>query len=359
MYYVTRLQFNYYRLYPNSLDSKILELIELAKPSKLFVVLDDISEAGKYTTDVDYQLFQHVDNLFRKYNVEYCLITDKVSNKDYQFPIKSIAFSGLGLVTYYHQYYGHNRNNNNLGWNFKSNTGLYIPGKIQRLSRTLPMYELYKNNLLDKFIWSYNVNTNNKKIIREQFLNHLSQDEFENFVNQCNRSLDINTEDSRVGFESDFILSNPWPYNEKLYSDTSFSLISECWFHYPNNKEYVYVTEKTYRPILNMHPFILIGCKGTLKTLKEMGYETFTDYMLIKDYDDIESEHDRIIAAIKNVEYFQNHFTDHIEEIKQQVVHNFHNFHNMMKTEIESIDLVLPKDTDPRTSFTWKDIRHC
>lgn len=80
------------------------------------------------------------------------------------------------------------------------------------------------------------------------------------------------------------------------YTKTFFSIISETTL---TNR---FITEKIYKPILNLHPFIIIGAPKTLKLLKERGYYTFEE-MFDESYDD-ELDHvervNKVITAIYN-----------------------------------------------------------
>lgn len=70
--------------------------------------------------------------------------------------------------------------------------------------------------------------------------------------------------------------------NHKLYEDTAFSIVTES-LSTPGS---LFVTEKTFKAILSMHPFIIAGSPGILKFVKQFGYSTF-DFLIDESYDDI------------------------------------------------------------------------
>jgi hypothetical protein len=82
------------------------------------------------------------------------------------------------------------------------------------------------------------------------------------------------------------------------YQDTYFSVVTETGMGYP-----LRMTEKVFKPISNQHPFIVFGCQGTLKYLKSIGYQTFPE-MFDESYDNIDNIYDRILAAILEIEKF-------------------------------------------------------
>jgi hypothetical protein len=60
--------------------------------------------------------------------------------------------------------------------------------------------------------------------------------------------------------------------------------------------EVPFLTEKTYKPIGNLQPFVINGCYHSLQQLKELGYQTFNGY-IDESYDNIKIGPDRVKAA--------------------------------------------------------------
>ena len=77
-----------------------------------------------------------------------------------------------------------------------------------------------------------------------------------------------------------------YPYDPVLYQMTNFSLIAET--HFDGNQEF-HPTEKTYRAIANMHPFIIASTPFFLNHLRNKGYKTFSN--LINENYDIQQNH--------------------------------------------------------------------
>ena len=111
-------------------------------------------------------------------------------------------------------------------------------------------------------------------------------------------------------------------FNKDHYINSYFSIIAETKFVVPWNisrdhqdtpvlgedamrdrNECLFVTEKTYKPIMNYHPFIVVGNAGTLKYLREEGYMTFPE-MFDESYDDMINANDRFQAILSEVENF-------------------------------------------------------
>lgn len=336
-------------------QDEIRKIINDSKPNNnIFVVIDDFNEDAHYSIE-DNDFLNSVNNEFIKNNIEVLFIT-KQRNKDFNFPFKNVVFCGLELSTFIHQYYGDNKGKINSTWNFNSEKMLFIPGKIERFNRTFLMYKLYKNNLLQNLLWSFNVSEGSKSVIKNKFLNFLSDNEFENFIQTCNKSLDIIPNDStrlKPLFNRDFTLLSPWPYDPKLYSDTSFSIISETWYDYGRTPT---LTEKTFRPIINKHPFIIMGARHTCVEIEKLGFKTFLDYMPF-NYDTIEDEKDRLEAVVTCIEYFLNTYKENIINIQADIDFNYKKFHELVEYNIEQIENKLPKCLDERTPFNFTNLK--
>lgn len=87
------------------------------------------------------------------------------------------------------------------------------------------------------------------------------------------------------------------------HTDSYFSLVTETLFFkdYFDAGHSVFLTEKTFRPIIHKHPFLLVAPYKSLQYLKKLGYKTFHPYIDEK-YDNIENDEDRFAAIWKEVE---------------------------------------------------------
>jgi hypothetical protein len=86
-----------------------------------------------------------------------------------------------------------------------------------------------------------------------------------------------------------------------MYLNTWISVVSEStFFEYEHS---VFISEKTFKPIACLQPFIIVGSKGTLKYLRKLGYRTF-DGFIDESYDDCEDT-DRIPAVINAIKKIQ------------------------------------------------------
>lgn len=97
-------------------------------------------------------------------------------------------------------------------------------------------------------------------------------------------------------------IKNVWGFafeKKENYLNTYFSIVTETLFYQIGN----YISEKTWKPIAHLHPFVIVGRPYTLRYLKHLGFKTFSDFW-DESYDDIESNTERmetVYGIIKNL----------------------------------------------------------
>lgn len=91
-----------------------------------------------------------------------------------------------------------------------------------------------------------------------------------------------------VDFQDEQIFNDHSCDNRHLYDNSYFSIIGETLFSY-DEVEMGFITEKTFKAIINLHPFLLVGNIHTLRRLKELGFETFDGY-INESYDDADDK---------------------------------------------------------------------
>lgn len=88
---------------------------------------------------------------------------------------------------------------------------------------------------------------------------------------------------------------------KQSYDNTYCSLITET--SYENNEEHV--TEKSFKPFINLHLGIFLAPYKHIERLKQFGFKTFGEFW-DEGYDNIESPKDRMNAVVKLVKELNN-----------------------------------------------------
>ena len=185
----------------------------------------------------------------------------------------------------------------NLNLDKKEKHFLMYNRNTSRLHRPWFVYNLYKNNLLDNGLVSLlqiddydsliqRIGTDDGLGLNEDDINNLR----ENTPNFYPRFIDEQDGERVANFHN--FLSRKDEY-EKTY----FTIVSET----NVSKHFRFLTEKTIKPIMNFHPFLIFGNPGSIKQLKNLGFKTFSDFW-DESYDneiDFKKRTEMIIEQVK------------------------------------------------------------
>lgn len=180
-----------------------------------------------------------------------------------------------------------------------------------RRHRILFFLHLFAENLTDKGLISMNNFT-------DEFFNRKTP--FSRiFINESRKILPLQlySEDNREK-DDNFYINR---IVNKVYKDSWVSLISEA--SYFEEEDTIFLSEKTFKPIACLHPFIIIGNRGSLKKLREMGYKTF-DGFIDESYDDL-SDYERfkaIIRSLKKIDAIKDKL-EWYSSMKDILLHNY------------------------------------
>ena len=196
-----------------------------------------------------------------------------------------------------------------------------LVGKIDKPSRSLILKSFFDSSLKDSTLFSVLGMPQDVSQHSEEFLNFLKHnqgpvDGVETF-NQI-----------------DGISSQGWTNDTSVYDNTSVSFICET--HETNNS--LFITEKTYRPILNRHPFIARASFPLLDYLKAIGFKTFEAF-IDESYDklqDITKEHSDTL--VKRAGELLEQVKNNPAEIQEIVDHNYETLIKFAQSELANLN---------------------
>lgn len=220
---------------------------------------------------------------------------------------------------------------------------LCLTGVPNRYNRVGLIYKLKQSNLLDHAIWSFPVakNIDETSIDRiHEYVPELTRAELIKFIEDHRYSPDeqlVDNSDHPV-FPS-MVGINIYQKHEyfklsHFYNSTDFSLISEG----VSLSDICFITEKTWRAIINKHPFIVAGSPYTLSRLNDMGFKTFENFLEVPYYDQIVDRNARLDAAIKNAQHWLYNIANHASEINESIDHNFNLLEELYTQYIHKIE---------------------
>jgi hypothetical protein len=88
--------------------------------------------------------------------------------------------------------------------------------------------------------------------------------------------------------------------NKRFYKNSYLHITSETEF---DSGSTPFLSEKTWRPILNLQPFIYVGNYKSLEKLKSLGFKTFSPF-INEDYDLIKDQRERFFAVEQEIKKF-------------------------------------------------------
>ena len=105
----------------------------------------------------------------------------------------------------------------------------------------------------------------------------------------------------------------------ELYNRTAYTVVAETnWASY-----YTFFTEKTVKPIIGRRLFVMVGGKGYLQTLRDMGFQTF-DGIIDESYDDMDDDLERFDAIGEQIAWLCKQDQNEImTQIRPIVEHNY------------------------------------
>jgi len=120
--------------------------------------------------------------------------------------------------------------------------------------------------------------------------------------------------------------------NLEIYERSQLTVVTESHF---NQTGGLFITEKTFRPLLVGHPFIILGQKGILKKLRSWGFQTDFDG-LDQSYDDVADDSERFLHFHQSL----RNWCMQDSEIRRTAIYKWnniiqHNFQNYKKSNFK------------------------
>lgn len=125
--------------------------------------------------------------------------------------------------------------------------------------------------------------------------------------------------------------------NHDFYQNAYFNFVVETHF----DSGTIFLTEKTFKPILNLQPFIILGNPGSLKLLKDLGYQTFED--VIRETYDEEIDHKDRLSSILKISYDLCNLSDKHHMKIQRIITSVlkHNQAHFLAPKVQRINELL------------------
>ena len=123
----------------------------------------------------------------------------------------------------------------------------------------------------------------------------------------------------------------------EAYKNSYLYICTETYMHEPHKS----LTEKVFKPIVNLQPFIFIAYKGALKQLRDLGFKTFSPY-IDESYDDIEDKGERFRQAYDEIDRLLSMTIEELHDLywkmEEILIYNQEHLLNIHRNEELSTD---------------------
>lgn len=217
-------------------------------------------------------------------------------------------------------------------WPWNQSRFLCQTGSPLRLNRLGLLWKFYQLNLLDPSICLWSMFRDRSPVAEIRFAEvlsyfpDLSSATLRKFYNDFQNSLDSDPVPWGPSHMKRFQLQ----YDVRIYTQTKFSVISETSFA---NYKAPSITEKTYKAIMNHHPFILAGDVGACRYLNSKAFVSYDQFMLHPDYDTVEDPVTRLDQVVQNAQHWLVNIHSYKNEITEITRYNFDRMIHLYKEQ--------------------------
>lgn len=196
--------------------------------------------------------------------------------------------------------------------------------------RSLFLLMVYKLGIMDKFYISFPKTHPNSS---ETFFMKVTRNYLTHFKKYGITEDDVAIVDQQLPMQIDIKNWDVYPLpirTDKLdiyYQKSLFSIVSETYFF----SKIIHLTEKTFKPIINRHPFIMIAAPYTLQKIKDFGFKTF-DNVINERYDRIENDEERFDEILRLITEMSQWDRERVAYVSQQVKDIVDYNYNLLQT---------------------------
>ena len=248
-----------------------------------------------YFIDMNYNLAKKIHNIQDEENIKLLYLSWSLHDKS-----KELLLIYNGEQTKFNQY------SNNCSIVKEENVDLdkIRPKKFLMFNRRLRPHRIYSIchfddlNILDQFLISYDISKLQMyDLTHDNVEMHIEDKKHQDFlIKQFNKLLKENPKQT-IDYDD---LENVWGFNfetKEPYLNSYIHITSETNFFEIGG----YFSEKTWKPMGHLQPFIFLGPAYGLKEIKKLGFKTFSPY-ICEDYDNELDPENRFNMIIQEIE---------------------------------------------------------
>jgi len=165
-------------------------------------------------------------------------------------------------------------------------------------------YSFFHNNIIDDNLYTQFVGTH-EVYFDKQLLDEAKKSYIDN-LDRLPLRLNIEQSQNKISLDHD---------DYRYFENSLLSLVTETFYfeeavkdncgHKIKFNDGIFFTDKIFKPISMCHPFILVSRPHMLKSLRQLGYKTFSPF-INEEYDDIEHNGERLVAIVDELNRIHN-----------------------------------------------------
>ena len=307
------------------------------------IILDYSLEGLCYQVDINNII--ELLSIFRDYNID--VVTDVLFiHNDFYNRIHTPYTIGQNITVDHHSIEAYSRciltNKNLIDHTLVKDrpNGLnLLIGKLKvKHARFFTAYYFYKHDLLDTSVLGINavpkdILDNMKKFPKYDDIN------FYNKIITCLGPADTVSiiEETSEGWTA---AAGGWPFDPAIFKNSSITYACET-YDVDRPIFNLLVTEKTYRAVVNKHPFIVQSNSGQLNTIKSLGFETFSSIIdeSYNEYELLDYSHvEKTVLAAKD---FLAKLPNNVDKVQEIVDYNYKHWLARAKDEYDRTHVYL------------------
>ncbi len=193
---------------------------------------------------------------------------------------------------------------------------------MNRPYRMAMAYMALKNNLLDDSIFSFvtNLTVNHMEEFLAPYME--ADDNLQDYISKIVDLVPYEIDTQHLTDEQKQSFATVDNNRKDLYENTYIHIVAETRM---GSEPSCFISEKTWRPILNLQPFLYFGGYKALEKLKELGFKTF-DNIIDESYDNELDPIKRFKMVQAEVIRFKNMSMDDIHKlyysVQDRLIHN-------------------------------------
>lgn len=265
---------------------------------------------------------------------------EELDNRQLNFKIIPFDYSANAMWQSYKNY-------TMPAWNSQANKFLFLGGVPSRKNRILLLSKFYEQKMLTPTLaeWSFfKPHTAEDETYCKSLLSHYSDSEYQQFISLAERKIDTKYYEAKEYssasgsqwkekkyLNKDFF-KDPNYIDIEIFQSTSISVIAEGHVFPPAN-DHRFLTEKTWRAVINRHPFIMADNSQRKNFAKSLGLDLFENFFN-HDYDNDTN----LDGVVLNVKTFLDMQHNNFKKINDKIEQNFRTFFDIINKNENILD---------------------